>query len=277
MLSTRIITAVILIAAVLAALFLLPSRWWAIVSFLVVLLAGYEWSTLERFSAIGAALFLLGMGALALALVNAPGFDYDAGWRAHWILLVCGIATLFWVLVIVPWLHFRWRMQSKLVAAVIGWALLIPAWMALVQLRAHSPGRLLAFMAIVWIADTAAYFTGRAIGRHKLAPLISPGKTWEGVAGGAAGVLVYALVLALFARNIVGVSSVAAIAAWVLFAIAVALLSVAGDLFESLQKREAGMKDSGSILPGHGGVLDRIDALLAALPPLAVASVALLR
>src|SRR5581483_3287647 len=206
-----------------------------------------------------------------------PGFDYAAGWPAPLVVIICGIATLFWLVVVPPWLHFRWPMRSKPIAALVGWMLLVPAWIALVQLRAQSPGRLLAFMAIVWIADTAAYFTGRAIGKRKLAPQISPGKTWEGVAGGAAGVLVYALVLALATPRVVGVAGTGAIAAWALFATAVALLSVAGDLFESLQKREAGMKDSGSILPGHGGVLDRIDALLAALPPLAVASVVLLR
>ena len=120
----------------------------------------------------------------------------------------------------------------------------------------------------------AAYFAGRAFGRRKLAPLVSPGKTWEGVIGGLVAVAIYAAALVPFASDAGyrGTVSPPAVAAWIAFALALASLSVVGDLFESWQKRVAGVKDSGSLLPGHGGVLDRIDALVAAMPPAALAA-----
>jgi phosphatidate cytidylyltransferase len=134
-------------------------------------------------------------------------------------------------------------------------------------------------MAIVWIADTAAYFTGRAFGRVKLAPQVSPGKTWEGVYGGLAAVAVYALALVPLAADggFTGAVSPLAVAGWVVCAVALAGLSVVGDLCESLLKRQAGVKDSGRILPGHGGILDRVDALLAAMPAAALLALAFLR
>jgi phosphatidate cytidylyltransferase len=155
-----------------------------------------------------------------------------------------------------------------------GWIVLVGAWMALVELQSRSPWLVLAAMAIVWIADTAAYFSGRAFGRRKLAPQISPGKTWEGVYGGLAAVAVYALCLVPFAREagFAPVVGALAIALWLGFALLLAGISVIGDLFESLLKRHAGVKDSGNLLPGHGGVLDRTDALLAAMPLAAIAA-----
>jgi phosphatidate cytidylyltransferase len=130
----------------------------------------------------------------------------------------------------------------------------------------------------VWIADTAAYFTGRRFGRRKLAPAISPGKTWEGAFGAAIAVVVYALLLLPLARRAgyAGPIDAVSIAAWIVLAIALVALSIVGDLHESLQKRKANVKDSGTLLPGHGGVLDRVDALLAAMPPVALASLAAL-
>ena len=156
----------------------------------------------------------------------------------------------------------------------IGWLILVGAWAALVQLQAASPATVLAAMATVWIADTAAYFTGRAFGRHKLAPAISPGKTWEGVYGALAAVAVYALALWPVAGRAGAQidAGAGALVGWIAAALALAALSVIGDLFESLLKRQAGVKDSGNILPGHGGVLDRIDALLAAMPAAALLS-----
>ena len=127
-------------------------------------------------------------------------------------------------------------------------------------------------MAIVWIADSAAYFAGRRFGRHKLAPAISPGKTWEGVYGAMFAVGAYALALLPLAdkSGYARALSAGAIAVWVALVVLLALLSVSGDLFESLLKRQRGVKDSGNVLPGHGGVLDRIDALTAAMPAAAL-------
>ena len=147
--------------------------------------------------------------------------------------------------------------------------MLIAAWVAVVELQARSPWLVLAAMAIVWIADIAAYFAGRAFGRRKLAPSISPGKTWEGVYGALVAVALYALALVPFARR-AGyarrrLARSRSAPGWCSRCV-LAALSVVGDLFESLLKRQAGVKDSGTLLPGHGGVLDRIDALLAAMP-----------
>jgi phosphatidate cytidylyltransferase len=136
--------------------------------------------------------------------------------------------------------------------------LLLPTWAALLYLHARGPGFLLGVMAVVWIADTAAYFSGRRFGRNKLAPSISPGKTWEGVAGAFCALALYAGALSMLAG--MPLLSLGLMLSGLLY------LSVLGDLFESWIKRVSGMKDSGHVLPGHGGVLDRIDALTSTLP-----------
>jgi phosphatidate cytidylyltransferase len=133
---------------------------------------------------------------------------------------------------------------------------ILPAALAFVILR---PLEVLLVLLLVWIADTAAYFVGRAWGRHKLAPGISPGKTWEGALGGTAGALVYAIILGTFIEGLLWVP-------YLLAAALLAVLSIVGDLFESAVKRQAAVKDSGTLLPGHGGILDRIDSATAALP-----------
>lgn len=145
--------------------------------------------------------------------------------------------------------------------AALGWLLLVPAPLAMIHLRALGPATLLTVVGIVVVADTAAYFAGRRFGRHKLAPRISPGKTWEGFMGAWLGVGLYAL--SLHSIKVLPASGV--ILTLVVFS-GLFVLSVVGDLFESWMKREAGVKDSGRLLPGHGGVLDRIDSLLAVLP-----------
>jgi phosphatidate cytidylyltransferase len=158
-----------------------------------------------------------------------------------------------------------------------GWPIAVVAlaacWLALYELRLAGAALLVSCMAIVWLADIGAYFTGRRFGRHKLAPRVSPGKTWEGVAGGVVAVLAAAAIAAATLPTgpdaPIFSSWVAARAGWAASCAvlaAVAALSVVGDLHESLLKRLAGMKDSGRMLPGHGGVLDRIDALIPTMP-----------
>jgi phosphatidate cytidylyltransferase len=184
---------------------------------------------------------------------------------------VCGVATLVWLLVVPAWLVRGWRPSTAVLPAV-GVLVLLSTWIAIVQIHAHSPGLLLALMAVVWVADTAAYFAGRRFGRHKLAPSISPGKTREGAYGALFAVGAYALaLLPLGARSgYAQAIGAGAAAGWVVLLVLLALLSIFGDLFESLLKRQRGVKDSGSVLPGHGGVLDRIDALTAAMPAAAL-------
>jgi phosphatidate cytidylyltransferase len=163
------------------------------------------------------------------------------------------------------------RLESRLLAVAIGAVVIIPAALAMAGLRERSPALLLASLALVWVADSAAYFAGRRFGRHKLAPAISPGKTWEGLAGGFAASIVYAIILANAAPRGLPAPQGAAWAGYALFAVLLCGLSVVGDLFESAVKRRAGVKDSGSLLPGHGGVLDRIDSATSTLPVAALA------
>jgi phosphatidate cytidylyltransferase len=270
MLKTRIVTAVVLIAVTLAALFWLPSRGWGAVTLIVVGVAAYEWANLCSYTRFARMAFVAGAVALGADLLF--GFATDAGWPDALSLVACGIATLFWLAVAPLWLASAWRVESKLALAATGWLVLLAWWVALVQLQARSPALLLAAMAIVWIADTAAYFSGRAFGKRKLAPTISPGKTWEGVYGALAATAAYALAMLYLAPGVVHASdrSPLAVAAWLALVLALTALSIVGDLFKSLLKRQRGIKDSGRILPGHGGVIDRIDALLAVMPPAAL-------
>jgi phosphatidate cytidylyltransferase len=271
MLGTRILTAVILVPLVLAALFLLSPFGWGAASLLVIGAAATEWATLAGYRKWTRTLFV-GATLLMGILMLIPRSSGEAAWADAAVLGICGAATLFWLLVAPPWLLFRWKSASPLGMAVAGWIALVGAWVALGALQAHSPWLVLAAMAIVWIADTAAYFAGRAFGRHKLAPQVSPGKTWEGVLGALAAVAVYAVALVplAVAAGYSGVVSPLAVGVWVALALLLVALSVEGDLFESLLKRNAGVKDSGRLLPGHGGILDRIDALLAAMPAAAL-------
>jgi len=279
MLATRILTAVVLVPLVLAALFMLPAWGWGAVTLAVIVIAAAEWADLAGYRGPTWWVFVGGTLLIGVNLLLSPLCAFAAGWPNGIVLAVCGLATLFWLLVAVPWLAIRWRPDSPLLLAVAGWIVLIGAWVAIVQMQAHSPWLVLAAMAIVWIADTAAYFAGRAFGRRKLAPEVSPGKTWEGVYGGLAAVAIYALALVPLAAEggFPGAVSPIAVIVWIGLALALAALSVVGDLCESLLKRQAGVKDSGRLLPGHGGILDRIDALLAAMPAAALLALAYLR
>jgi len=165
------------------------------------------------------------------------------------------LSALFWAIAAPLWLWRGVRDVHRPVLAAAGLVVIVPAALALATLE---PAEILAVLVLVWIADTAAYFVGRSFGRRKLAPSISPGKTWEGAAGGLGGALIYAVVLGAFWGR----------AWWAYLAIAavLALLSIIGDLFESAAKRQAGVKDSGTLLPGHGGIMDRIDSATATLP-----------
>jgi phosphatidate cytidylyltransferase len=251
-LLTRILTALLLIAGFLIALFLAPGPVWTGIMALALFLAGMEWAGLARQ---GKAMGVLYGGALTLAGVAAALYVVDFSWAYT--------ASLAFWLVAAAWLLRRGvTFTSMPLLLALGALVLLPTFFAIIQLRAQSPGLLLAVVGLVVIADSAAYFSGRHFGCHKLAPRISPGKTWEGVTGAWLGVSVYALLLARTWPDAMAVSWLMALSmAWALL-----LLSVLGDLMESFIKRQAGVKDSGTLLPGHGGVLDRIDSLTAALP-----------
>jgi phosphatidate cytidylyltransferase len=275
-LATRVVTAAVLVAAVLAALFLLPPYAWGFAVLAVVTAGAHEWGRLIGLPVAKLSLFVVATLVVGAALLAAAPPVPGSGWPQPVVAVACGLATLFWVALGTPAVLLNWQPQSKWVGALAAVVVLIGAFVAVVELQARSPWLVLAAMAIVWIADTAAFFAGRKYGRHKLAPLISPGKSWEGAWGGIAAVVVYALLLVPLASRAGVRASVdgVSIAIWIGFAIALAALSIVGDLHESLLKRRAGVKDSGTLLPGHGGILDRTDALLAAMPPVALATLA---
>jgi phosphatidate cytidylyltransferase len=178
-------------------------------------------------------------------------------------------------MVLVPLWLWRSRLpRARWLAALTGLVVLVPTWQALVELRKIGPLLLLLLMSVVWISDSAAYFAGRRFGRHKLAPSISPGKTWEGVLGAVLAVSLYAALWgsawqAQFPHALRSMRF--GTFGMVLFLWLLTAIGIYGDLFESALKRQAGVKDSGALLPGHGGVLDRIDALTAVLPVAALA------
>ena len=256
MLITRVITALILIPLVLAALFWLGTPGWAVFAAVVTGLGGWEWGALSGYRMPAR----VGLGLLVAVLVFflAPGDQFV--FHAPWLWPVLVAAGVFWVIVAPLWLRARWSLRNTLLkGALPGVLLLVAAGLALITLRAQAGAvALLAIMAVAWVADTAAYFSGKAFGKHKLAPAISPGKTWEGVAGAMLGITVYTLVLSQVTNLEIWKLVVAG---WLLTAV-----SIVGDLMESLFKRQAGLKDSSQLLPGHGGVLDRVDSLLAILP-----------
>jgi phosphatidate cytidylyltransferase len=270
---------VVLAALVLAALFALPPAGWGVAALAAMAAAAVEWARLAGFARRGCAAFAALVVATGALLLFLPAAGFGArGWPAAVPIALCGTALAFWLIVAPRWLRAADRSASRAALAATGWIVLIGAWAAVVQLQARSPWLVLAALAIVWVADIAAYFAGRAFGRHKLAPTISPGKTWEGVGGALAAVTLYALALVPFAPRggYPRAASATAVAAWVAVALAIAALSIEGDLVESLLKRRAGVKDSGTLLPGHGGVLDRIDALLSAMPACALLAEAFL-
>lgn len=269
MLKQRVLTALILAAALLAALLWLPPSMLAGLFGVVVLAAAWEWADLcgwsHPFRRTGYVL------AVAVALVAAglytglPGQVQLSSVRS-----LLGLAGLWWALALLwvktyPGSALLWR--HPLVRAGMGILTLVPAWVALAYLRLQSQGAglIVLVVALVAAADIGAYFVGRAWGRAKLAPRVSPGKSWNGFWGGLTAALLLALaVWALALRGHVEPQAMAVIALLTVPA------SVLGDLLESMLKRHRGVKDSGGLLPGHGGVLDRLDSMTAAAPVFAL-------
>lgn len=247
----RVITGLILGAIFLAALFGLPTPGWAALILAVGALGSWEWAGLAGFGAQARIVYGVITPLLTVAIyqwVPAEGVAY--------------VAAGFWLLVAPFWLARGLPMPRHAGGALVGWLLLAPTGVAAVKLHAHSPTLLFACILIAVIADSAAYFAGRRFGKHKLAPRISPGKSWEGALGAGLAVTVYALLVAQFALHFELSKTLLLLGIGLILFVA----SILGDLFESHAKRQAGIKDSGHWLPGHGGVLDRIDSLTAVLP-----------
>lgn len=279
MLGTRVVTAIVLVILLLGALAAPGPAPFALLTLAFIAAAGWEWG---RLNDSGNALALVFAAALAGACAAALG----AGWIEHapaaawWLAAaVWGIGGAF-ALRVGP---ASWPRLPKAARWGIGLVALWAAWLAMSRARAVGINFMLSVFCLVWMADIAAYFGGRLFGRRKLAPTISPGKTWEGVWTGMAGVLVLALCWGLLDRRLpfdgpslyTRLVQLGGVAGAVLALVALSGMSVVGDLVESLVKRAAGAKDSSRLLPGHGGVLDRIDALLPVFPiALALSAVA---
>ena len=264
MLKTRALTAAVLLAGFGSALFLLPQAGWIAFCAVVVGLAAWEWSALAGLVAQGRLLYSALLFMLFAWMPMFSAFPTTGAYAPAW---VYGASGGFWILLAPLWIWRTYPVSGRAVLLVVGAVTLVPAGAALVDLRSGHPALLLAVLGTVWISDSAAYFVGRRFGRRKLAPSISPGKTWEGVAGALIAVALYALGWAALGapdnRWLGGPLAIPALAAVLL---ALAVVGIIGDLFESLIKRQAGVKDSGTLLPGHGGILDRIDAPVAMLP-----------
>jgi phosphatidate cytidylyltransferase len=265
MLKQRIITALILLPLMFYMLFYSGSTLWAIFAALISLLGLWEFTRLVAIRDSG--WYLSSVAMLFL-------FAFLGDWtlpKLAWCLVL-----IFWLCVMPCWLYYKWSVKEQW-AKLLGVMLFVPFWFALVSLRlspdvvhavqewphehsqlVYANVTLLLVMMMVWIADSVAYFVGRAFGKHKLAPVISPKKSWEGVAGGYLGVIIFTL---LVQRYFMGYSWYALL----LLASVLTFVGIGGDLLESWLKRVANVKDSSQLLPGHGGVFDRIDSLIAVI------------
>jgi phosphatidate cytidylyltransferase len=251
MLRQRVITALILAPFVFLVILWVPHPITAAVLSLLVLAGAWEWSAFPGFTQHSARLAYVAFIAACVVATWYAGVD-DA--QADLLLY----AALAWWILALLWIALAPGKVNRATAAIAGLFVLVPVWVALVRLHAQGPQLLLFLLLLVVAADIGAYFAGRAFGKHKLAPKVSPGKTWEGVFGGLAAAALMAMVgVWWFHMNTVP---------FLVLCLVVVVASVVGDLTESLFKRHAGLKDSGSLLPGHGGVLDRVDSVTAAAP-----------
>jgi phosphatidate cytidylyltransferase len=257
MLKTRVLTGCILGALLLLGLFLLPPLWAVLAFGLVFTLGAWEWAGFGALHGVGARFgYALTMAVLLLL-----------SWRwtddAEHLLILLGAACLWWVIAFF-WLILAPARHRPMVTLFCGAAVLAPAFVALSRLQISSAGFARGPFIVLWLvlmvcaADIGAYFAGRAFGRRKLAPRVSPGKTWEGAVGGMLAVVLVAAAGAVYFKL--------AVPAVMGFGVGLGIFSIVGDLTESMFKRAAALKDSGTLLPGHGGLLDRIDSVTAAAP-----------
>jgi phosphatidate cytidylyltransferase len=254
MLAKRLVTALILALLVLAAIFYLPSNGFLLATTLAALWAAWEWCCLMAWERVGQrAIYLLLSFVLLWLAYHCP------------LRVILLLSLLWWIVAVLLVISYPrsaviWA-RKPLIIGVMGLLILVPAWVAVNIIRQADSGawNLLYLLILVSVADSAAYFSGRRFGRHRLLVEVSPGKTWEGVVGAVIAILVTTLLLARF----FDINSI-----WraILLSLLVLIATIIGDLTESMFKRARGVKDSGCLLPGHGGILDRIDGLLAAAP-----------
>jgi phosphatidate cytidylyltransferase len=254
MLKLRILTALILIPLVIVGIFYASEFYFKLITAVIMLLAAWEWSRLSAYQDLARRILYVGVQAVILFVI-VPYLAYD-------MLLKCGL--VFWLLLSAYLIWARNKpilpMIHPVITASLGWFILSLCWVALQKLQ-MTPVYLMFMLLIIWLADTAAYVSGRLWGRHLLAPTLSPKKTWEGFIIGLLFTFFSAVLMLYFFQGVKPTLS-----QMCLLVLLTSLAAVAGDLFESQLKRLRGLKDSGQLLPGHGGILDRIDSLLAAAP-----------
>lgn len=272
MLKTRIILAVVGLPPILALLFLLPPLGWQIFVAIILLVTAWELLRLAGVSFTNFIQVTLALLPIALLMAAVLACSSETQW------LIMHVACLLWLLTLL------WLSRPEAASAINGWPrvlkvlvsllFVIPALLAITRLQQAGPLLLLVFLSLIWAADILAYFAGKAFGKRKLAPRISPGKTIAGVIGGVLGSLLTMTGWLLLAQAEIPwlkipLTDIAPVEA-LLVTVVLVLISVGGDLLASLLKRHAGRKDSSRLLPGHGGLLDRLDSLLAAVPFFAV-------
>lgn len=262
MLKTRILTSIVLVPLALALVFATSLEWFGLVFVLLMLVASVEFRRLGGMQKGVSGWLMVAVQALLLSLLfwNAESVPPHA-------IALLSAACMVWLLMLLRLLVYRPEapldFQYRIISFACSLAALTFAWIALYVLRSEPGGSwwILVMLLVIWSADSGAYFTGRALGRRKLAPQISPSKTWEGLAGGLLAALLVGLAAVYFIPGIDMPQG-----RMIVLILVTALISVGGDLFISLHKRKSGFKDSGAIFPGHGGILDRFDSLLAAAP-----------
>jgi phosphatidate cytidylyltransferase len=264
-LAKRVVTAGILIPIVVAAILFLETEQLAIGIAAIALLAGLEWSALAGInSATAKVVFLTMLAACLYGTYELISYS----WFTDWLFI---FATILWFAITVNLFSYKHIDRAApgvgVLQAVICFVVLIPLWIALLVIHSNGedgPLIVLFLLILIWVADSGAYFSGMRWGKRKLAPVISPKKTWEGVYGALFGAIVCGVLLAWMQQDEAG-------AVWLIpISVVTVAMSIVGDLFESVLKRRMDMKDSGTLLPGHGGVLDRIDSLIAAAPVFAL-------
>ena len=265
MLWQRLLTALVLVPMVVTGILYLDTELLAVLFGGVILVGAFELARLANLeSRLAQGGFIL---VIALALWLA--WQYLQQHHLDYLQWVMAVWWVFITLVLVSRRSELARVHGRRFDILaLGGLVLVAAWISITDLHAsgeHGPVLMLYLFVLIWVADSGAYFAGRAFGRRKLSPFVSPGKTWAGVAGAAVGAIISALFLAAG-----GFAGAASLSGLIGLSLLVTAVSIGGDLWESRLKREAGVKDSGNLLPGHGGVLDRIDSLLAAAPVFAL-------
>lgn len=262
MLKLRVLTALILLPLVMVAIFLLPAHWFMVLLVFILMRGSEEYTRLAGLSGHYARVPVLVLQGLIMLVL----FWYKASWDNH-ILLYMSASCAAWLLMFIrlPLYHPDSQPDNayRIISVITAILSITTGWFAFGWIRMQSDGAwlVLLLLLIVWAADTGAYFSGKTFGKNKLAPHISPGKTREGLFGG----LITAWIVALIAANLMPIAIIEP-TRLVLLSLVTALVSVGGDLLISLHKRTSGFKDSGNLLPGHGGILDRVDSLIAAAP-----------